>query len=78
MDNKFVTLTSLVKKLTDATAKGVVRTSVNEIEISLTCTATFSSRMEWNVNPPTLKSNHQSEKTLKETGTWVSQIGKYP
>ncbi|GFT73571.1 uncharacterized protein TNCV_4021711 [Trichonephila clavipes] len=32
-------------------------------------------RTEWNVDPPTSKSIHQWERTLKETGTLVSQIG---
>ncbi|GFV30434.1 uncharacterized protein TNCV_99091 [Trichonephila clavipes] len=33
---------------------------------------------EWNVDPPTSKSIHHWERTLKETGTLVSQTGKYP
>ncbi|GFX69326.1 uncharacterized protein TNCV_3565021 [Trichonephila clavipes] len=35
-------------------------------------------RTEWNVHPPTSKSIHQWERPLKETGTLVSQTGKYP
>ncbi|GFS98966.1 uncharacterized protein TNCV_3896561 [Trichonephila clavipes] len=31
-----------------------------------------------NVDPPASKFIHQWERTLKETGTLVSQIGKYP
>ncbi|PRD31362.1 UNVERIFIED_CONTAM: hypothetical protein NCL1_23717 [Trichonephila clavipes] len=34
-------------------------------------------RTEWNVDPPTSKPIHQWERTLKETGTLVSQTGKY-
>ncbi|GFS64319.1 uncharacterized protein TNCV_3955221 [Trichonephila clavipes] len=35
-------------------------------------------RIEWNVDPPTSKSILQWERTLKETGTLVSQTGNYP
>ncbi|PRD31944.1 UNVERIFIED_CONTAM: hypothetical protein NCL1_21959 [Trichonephila clavipes] len=35
-------------------------------------------RIEWDFDPPTSKSIHQWERTLKETGTLVSQTGKYP
>ncbi|PRD18371.1 UNVERIFIED_CONTAM: hypothetical protein NCL1_60814 [Trichonephila clavipes] len=35
-------------------------------------------RTEWNVDPPTSKSIHQWDRTLKEKGTLVSQTGKYP
>ncbi|GFW32354.1 uncharacterized protein TNCV_675131 [Trichonephila clavipes] len=35
-------------------------------------------RTEWNVDPPTSKFIHHWERTLKETGTLVSQTGKYP
>ncbi|GFT39242.1 transposable element Tc1 transposase [Trichonephila clavipes] len=35
-------------------------------------------RTEFNINPPTSKSNHQLEVNLKETGNLVSQAGRYP
>ncbi|GFU10806.1 uncharacterized protein TNCV_2388061 [Trichonephila clavipes] len=35
-------------------------------------------RRERKVHPPTSKSIHQWDRTLKETGTLVSQTGKYP
>ncbi|GFT11150.1 hypothetical protein TNCV_1084981 [Trichonephila clavipes] len=35
-------------------------------------------RTEWNVDPPTSKSIHQRERTLKKMESWVSQTGKYP
>ncbi|GFX42752.1 hypothetical protein TNCV_2197091 [Trichonephila clavipes] len=35
-------------------------------------------RTEWNADPPTSKSDFQWDKTLKETGTLVSQTGSLP
>ncbi|GFW51053.1 uncharacterized protein TNCV_3593351 [Trichonephila clavipes] len=38
---------------------------------------TRRARIEWDVDPLTSKSIHQWERTLKETGTLVSETGKY-
>ncbi|GFW62475.1 hypothetical protein TNCV_291491 [Trichonephila clavipes] len=35
-------------------------------------------RTEWNADSPTSKCTYQWERNLKETGTLVSQNGKYP
>ncbi|GFT82066.1 DUF4817 domain-containing protein [Trichonephila clavipes] len=48
------------------------------IEFELVTRVQRCVRTEWNVDPPTSKSIHQWERTLKVTGTLVSQTGKYP
>jgi len=35
-------------------------------------------RREWNVDPPTRKSIYEWDKTLRETGSLISQAGKHP
>ena len=35
-------------------------------------------RREWNVDPPTRKSNYECDKTLRESGSLISHAGKHP
>ena len=35
-------------------------------------------RREWNVDPPTCRSIYEWDKTLRETGSLISQAGKHP
>jgi len=35
-------------------------------------------RREWNVDPPTRKSNYEWDKTLRESGSLISHAGKHP
>ncbi|GFV37331.1 uncharacterized protein TNCV_1376441 [Trichonephila clavipes] len=67
--------TDFISTHVDATVKGAVCTLVTEFK-SVT-RVQRRVRTEWNVDPPTSKSIHQWDRTLKETGTLVSQTGKY-
>ncbi|GFT20549.1 hypothetical protein TNCV_2183861 [Trichonephila clavipes] len=60
----------------DATVKDAVRTLVNGFKLVTRIERRVLT--EWNVDTPTSKSIYQWERTLKETGTLVSQTGKNP
>ncbi|GFX52493.1 DUF4817 domain-containing protein [Trichonephila clavipes] len=75
VDDKLVTPTSLVKM---STPHQKVQCVLWLTEIKSVTRMQRRFRSEWNVDPPTSKSIHQWEITLKETGTLVPQTGKYP
>ncbi|GFV76105.1 uncharacterized protein TNCV_4671941 [Trichonephila clavipes] len=74
-DDKLFTLTSLVKTWTP---QQKVQCVLWLTEFKSVTHVQRRVRTKWNVDPPTSKSIHQWERTLKETGGLVSQTSKCP
>ncbi|GFW21143.1 uncharacterized protein TNCV_2703811 [Trichonephila clavipes] len=74
-DDTLYTLTSLVKIRTQ---QQKVQCVLRLTEFKTVTCVQRNVQTEWNVSPPLSKSIYQWERTLKDTGTLVSQTVKYP